>query len=90
VDRIQVAKDRVQLAGYCENGNENSSSIKVGEFLIRWVSISFSVWTLLYEFIYKKKKISEQFKYKPDLFSQAQSFPRKIKSLCWYLVKGYL
>jgi len=38
-------------------------------------------------------KLRGEFKYKPDCFSQAQGFPRKIKSLLplyWLLWRGYL
>jgi hypothetical protein len=38
------------VADSCEHGNEPLGSIKVGDFLTNWVTISFSRRTLFHEF----------------------------------------
>jgi hypothetical protein len=45
---VSSGKSQRQVAGCCEQGNEPSGSIKFGEFLTGWGTISFSRRTLLH------------------------------------------
>jgi hypothetical protein len=42
VDWIDLAQDRGSMVGSCENGNEYSGSIKGGNFVTSWPTITFS------------------------------------------------
>jgi hypothetical protein len=48
VNWIHLAQDRDQVVGPCEHCNEASGSIKAGNFLTSWMTVSFSRRTLLH------------------------------------------